>query len=260
MTKAPEHHISKDGSSTLYSSQFGQFYHNPNGAVSESKHIFFETSGLTKALNPDTESLTIFEVGFGTGLNFLLLIDQYLSKKLSFPVHFYSVEAFPIDNDTAALFNFENFLESEKVRESMPKVFSGLKPGMNTITPIESENIHLHLFYGPFQELGSIEHQIDFIFHDPFSPEVNEELWTVDTFLKLKSFSIMNTVLATYCAASKARATMASAGWFISKAPGALGKREMTLGSLNEEKLSAFKRVNEKRLIERLNNGEFSTS
>lgn len=260
MTKAPEHHISKDGSSTLYSSQFGQFYHNPNGAISESKHIFFQTSGLTKALNPDTESLTIFEIGFGTGLNFLLLIDQYLSKKLSFPIHFYSVEAFPIDRNTAALFNFENFLESEKVRESTPKIFASLKPEMNTITPIEGEPIHLHLFYGLFQELESIEHQANFIFHDPFSPEVNGELWTVDTFLKLKSFSMADTVLATYCAASKARAAMASAGWFISKARGALGKREMTLASLNDDKLSAFKRVNEKRLIERLNSGEFSTS
>ncbi|MEQ9263762.1 MAG: tRNA (5-methylaminomethyl-2-thiouridine)(34)-methyltransferase MnmD [Balneolaceae bacterium] len=259
MTKAPEHHISKDGSSTLYSSQFGQFYHNPNGAVSESKHIFFETSGLIKALEPDTESLTIFEVGFGTGLNFFLLIDQYLSKKLSFPIHFYSVEAFPIDSDTAKLFNFENFLASDLVRESVSKVFSGLKPGMNTITPVEGEDINLHLFYGPFEELDSIEHKADFIFHDPFSPEVNKELWTVDTFAKLKSFSITDTVLATYCAASKARASMAAAGWFISKAPGALGKREMTLASLNAEKLSSFKRVNEQRLIERLNEGAFFT-
>lgn len=258
MTKAPELHISKDGSSTLFSQQFEQFYHNPNGAVSESRHIFFDTSGLSRKLHPDTESLTIFEVGFGTGLNFLLLLDEYLSKDLSFPINFYSVEAFPIDSGTASSFNYDEFLNHHKISDSLRIIFSTLKKGLNSISPIENESIRLNLFYDTFEELDAIEHSADFIFHDPFSPEVNEELWTVDTFQKLKSFSNPNTILATYCAASKARASMAKAGWFVSRAPGALGKREMTLASINEDLLKNYKRLNEKRLKERLDKGEFA--
>jgi len=48
------------------------------------------------------------------------------------------------------------------------------------------------------------------------------------------------------------------AGWKISRAPGALGKREMTLASLDEKNLDGFKRVNEQRLIERYHQGDFN--
>lgn len=257
MNNSPKHTISKDGSSSLYSNQFGQFYHNPNGAVSESKHVFFDAAGLTDTLNNNAETLSIFEVGFGTGLNFLLLSDQYLSNKLSFPVHFYSLEAFPVDKETAKKFNFGDFLRNKELVKVLPNIFEQIKPGKNTFQPYSNLEIYLHLFYGIFDKIVDIEHQIDFIFQDAFSPEVNEELWSFEAFHKLASFSNHDVMLSTYCAASKARANMAKAGWFIARAPGALGKREMTIASLNEEKLSSFKRVNEKRLIERLESGEF---
>lgn len=257
MNNSPKHTLSKDGSSTLYSKRFGQFYHNPNGAVSESKHVFFDAPGLTNALNNNPETLSIFEVGFGTGLNFLLLSDLYLSNKLSYPVQFYSVEAFPVDKETAEKFNFGDFLLNKQLVKALPNIFEQIKPGQNTFQPYSNIEIYLHLFYGKFDEFVDIEHQIDFIFQDAFSPEVNEELWSYEAFHKLASFSKHNTMLSTYCAATIARAAMAKAGWFIARAPGALGKREMTIASLNEEKLSSLKRVNEKRLIERLKSGEF---
>lgn len=257
MSDSSEYHLSKDGSSTLYSHKFGQYYHNPNGAISESKYVFFDAPGLTNALGQEHDQLTIFEVGFGTGLNFLLLLDQYLSKNLSFPVHFYSVEAFPIDEEMASKFNFSDFLIHKELIEVLPNIFRQLRPGKNTFHPIPNKEVQLHLFYCPFKEIISIDHSVDFIFQDAFSPEVNEELWSVDTFKKLKSFCETDAVMATYCAASKARAAMAKAGWFIGRASGALGKREMTIASLSKEKLTHLKRVNEKRLIERFDAREF---
>lgn len=256
-TNSPDHHISKDGSSTLYSQQFGQYYHNPNGAISESKQVFFETSGLLETFETDSKSVSIFEVGFGTGLNFLLLLDYYLRKNLSIPVHFYSVEAFPINEKKAALLNFSKLLENEKLDNILTNIFNQLKSGKNVFTPIPEKDIHLHLFYGTFKELEPLETSVDFIFQDAFSPEVNRELWSYEAFEKLASFSSEHTVLTTYCASSKARAAMAKANWFIAKTRGALGKREMTIASLSENKLTDFKRVNEKRLIERWDNNEF---
>jgi hypothetical protein len=50
---------------------------------------------------------------------------------------------------------------------------------------------------------------------------------------------------------------MAWAGWFIARVPGTLGKREMTLASLNPDLLQPYRRVNEKRLAERYELGEF---
>ncbi|GAB5409951.1 MAG: tRNA (5-methylaminomethyl-2-thiouridine)(34)-methyltransferase MnmD [Balneolaceae bacterium] len=257
MSDFSEYHLSKDGSSTLYSTKFQQFYHNPNGALSESKLVFYETSGLVDDLDSGIDSLSIFEVGFGTGLNFLLLLDLYLSKHLSYPIHFYSVEAFPISQKSASKLNYCDFFEHKEFDEVLPNIFKELKPGENIFKPFPSSEVTLHLFYSSFSDIQSIDHPIDFIFHDAFSPEVNQELWSVSTFQKLSSFCKQDAVLTTYCAASKARAAMSKAGWFVRRAPGALGKREMTIASLDKKKCSHLKRINEQRLIERWDAGEF---
>ena len=256
-TDSTTHHFSKDGSSTLYSNQFGQFYHNPNGAVSESNHVFFDVPSVDENLKREQVSLTFFEVGFGTGLNLLLLMDRYLKLKLNIPIHFYSVEAFPVSQKLAENFNFGEFLSHPELQQIIPDIFGKLKPGMNNFNPLPGKNFQIHLFQGYFDELTEIEQKADFIFHDAFSPEVNPELWTVRTFQLLASFSKPQVVLSTYCASSKARAAMAKAGWKLAKAQGALGKREMTVASLNEDQLIHLKRVNEARLIERFDSGEF---
>ncbi|MEX0723254.1 MAG: tRNA (5-methylaminomethyl-2-thiouridine)(34)-methyltransferase MnmD [Gracilimonas sp.] len=253
---SPEIHSTKDGSSTLYSDQFDQFYHNPNGAATESIHVFFETSGLMEHLD-EIESLTILEVGFGTGLNFLLLTDLLKERKINIPVRFYSIEAFPVDAETAKDFDFTGHIKHRELNSILPDVFDMIKPGMNTLAPIDELDIELHLFYSTFDKFNPEDLQVDYIFHDPFSPEVNEELWTKETFLKLHSFSKQETVLATYCAASKARGAMCAAGWNVARTQGALGKREMTLASLSAERLKGFKRVNEKRLAHRYETGDF---
>jgi tRNA U34 5-methylaminomethyl-2-thiouridine-forming methyltransferase MnmC len=253
---APQLHQSKDGSSTLYSEKFDQFYHNPNGAASESLHVFFETPGLFDFLKKE-ESVTILEVGFGTGLNLLLLIDFLKANEIGIPVNYFTIEAFPIDAPTSKTLNFEGHLTHKTLTDILPEVFGNLQPGMNNFRPDSSVNVELNVFAGSFSDFNPDEIQADFIFHDPFSPEVNEELWTADTFMKLKSFSSPNAVLATYCAASKARGAMCSAGWFVARTQGALGKREMTVASLNEENLSEFKRVNEERFAKRYRENDF---
>jgi len=249
-------HTTKDGSSTLYSEQFDQYYHNPNGAASESLYVFFEQSGLFNVLET-VNSLTIFEIGFGTGLNFLLLADHLLKNKIDTKVEFYSIEAFPIDKQTASEISFEEHLSKQKVKEALPDIFDSLKPGMNTLRPFQDTDITLHLFYGNFEDFSPTGLSADFIFHDAFSPEVNSELWTDSAFKKLADFSHPKTIMTTYCAASKARAAMCVADWYVAKTRGALGKREMTIASRSADNLEAFKRLNEGRLAERYRKGDF---
>tara|TARA_R110002124_G_scaffold280490_2_gene453793 strand:+ start:32249 stop:33025 length:777 start_codon:yes stop_codon:yes gene_type:complete len=256
MNDRPDHHITKDGSSTLYSKKYDQYYHNPNGSVSESKYLFFETPNVVQVLR-ENKLVTFFETGFGTGLNFLLLLDYYLSNECKSEVHFYSVEAFPVSAGQVKEFNYASFSDFRELDPVLKNVFTNLKEGMNVIKPLDEVDITLHLFIGRFENFKAEKIQADFVFHDAFSPEVNEELWTVSTFEKLKSMAKSDAVLSTYCAASKARAAMAVAGWKLAKAKGALGKREMTLTSLSDEKLTEFKRLNEERLIERFKAGDF---
>lgn len=264
MTEKPSNPIIKktgDGSTSLYSPKYDQMYHNPHGAVSESRHVFFETNNLLKALK-EKDSVNIFEVGFGTGMNLLLTLDYLRQSGLQATINFYSVEAYPIDAEITENFEFKNEPWLRKSLIILRSILQDLTPGMNRIQL--TDHLSLHLWFGFFDDLFDehekkplINHKMDFIFHDAFSPEVNEELWKPDTFEKLASISNDDAVLSTYCAASSARAAMAVAGWKIARAPGAVGKREMTLASLDSDKLEAFKRVNEKRLAERFEQGDF---
>ena len=79
-----------DGSNTIYNPQVGENYHSKHGALQESKHVFVN-SGLRYFLNGNTNSTTditkheevaVLEVGFGTGLNFLLSADFCTDKNI----------------------------------------------------------------------------------------------------------------------------------------------------------------------------------
>lgn len=249
MPDQPHIQETRDGSTTLYSPQFSQTYHNRAGAVTESRHVFFETPGVPEKLD-NNEDINILEIGFGTGLNLVLLLDYLQKIGSSSVVTFTSVEAFPISPKTAEELDFGKELEQLDYKPILKNIFSSLKNGWNRFEI--SPHVTLNIFSGTFEDLQQDDENLhDFIFHDPFSPEANPEGWTPELFKKIAGWCKPDALLATYCAASKARASMAAAGWKVARAPGAPGKREMTLASLVVEKLKGLKRVNEKRLIKR---------
>ncbi|MCH8557132.1 MAG: hypothetical protein LAT84_04900 [Balneolia bacterium] len=251
--------LSKDGSHTLYSESQGSYYHNPNGAVEESIHVYFEQSGIIGALRGN-KPVSVMEIGFGTGLNLLLLANLALKLESSSAVTFTSVEAYPIGFDQAQQLNYRDFLEHPELFDQMLPVFSGLNSGGEAITlqkigPVQAV-IHKCLF-DDFEPGAHHPAPFTHILHDPFDPVVSPELWTPEVFARLKSLSSDEAVMVTYGASSRARAAMAVGGWFIARAPGALGKREMTVASMAETSLDGLKRLNEHRLRERWRAGDF---
>lgn len=60
-----------DGSRTLHSDRYAQTYRSLHGALTESRHVFLEGSGVAERLRAG-RSTAVLEVGFGTGLNFLV--------------------------------------------------------------------------------------------------------------------------------------------------------------------------------------------
>lgn len=249
-------YLCKDGSHTLYSEKFHQHYHNPNGAIAESKHVFFDTPGLIDNIKR-SNSYHIFEVGFGTGLNLLLLLDLLNGVNTNSEIVFRSVEAYPLNLEQAMRLNYPEKLELMNASEILACIFRNLNPGLNRIQV--KKNVLLKLFIGTFNQHPDPDYKFNSILFDPFSPDANPDLWSNHVFKKLASWSSRDVLLSTYGAASAARAAMAAAGWKVAQAPGALGKREMTIAALDPEKLTGYKRVNENRLTERYRNGDFRT-
>lgn len=218
--------LSGDGSHTLYSEKFGQFYHNPKGAVAESLHVFFNQSDIVDRLTSGKD-VHILEVGFGSGLNLLLLCDIYAQVKSNSKVCYQSIEAWPIDIETASRLNYGSFMNHFDISGQLIQIFGQLSAG--SADQLVHENIHVNVFKGLFGDFSSDKERFHYVFHDAFSPMVNPELWNSQVFTSIYNWCAAGATLTTYCAATAARKAMNDSGWSVSKAPGALGKREMSI-------------------------------
>jgi tRNA U34 5-methylaminomethyl-2-thiouridine-forming methyltransferase MnmC len=250
----PELILTRDGSHTVYSPQFDQHYHNPNGAIAESRYVFFEQSGLLEALT-NQQQITILEVGFGTGLNLLVLLDYYLQQESTAQIDYYSIEGFPLAPETASEFNYNEQLTHPQNSLDIADILGNLSKGMNDFAI--TDTVSAHIFYGMFDDFEPGNINADYLFHDAFSPGANPELWTRETFTKLKNWSAREAILTTYSAASKAQGALASAGWKVAKTTGALGKREMIVASPAADHLAELNRIDEERYARRYKQGDF---
>jgi len=246
--------VTNDGSISLYSSKYNQPYHNPNGAYSESRHVFLEPSPVSTKLKNRTH-LSVFETGFGTGLNLLLLMDTLIENDQNQKLNYFTIEAALIPGNFLKQSGYEELLANPFLVNELADAVECCKPGNNRFGI--GKNITVNLYNGLFKNFALENTTVDIVFHDPFSLQVNTELWSKHVFETLYGWSAGEAVLTTYAAASKARAAMAAAGWHVVRAPGALGKREMTLAAKQASLLNGFKRVNEQRLVRRLESGDF---
>jgi len=70
-----------DGSHSLLNESLNETYHSVHGAIRESIHVFID-HGIDYAFNLNPGPLSVFEVGFGTGLN-ALLTARFAGEKQS---------------------------------------------------------------------------------------------------------------------------------------------------------------------------------
>lgn len=204
----------KDGSHTLYSPQFNEIYHSRNGALAESTHIFIN-SGLA---NCNKQTINIFEVGFGTGLNAFLTWIFAESKCVK--INYGSIELYPLAAELVLKINYPNILgAAEKFNQLHNAPWNknvSLSPGFS----LHKINASLLAFNQPLQG-------IDIIYFDAFSPEKQPELWTAEVFAKMYNLLANGGFLLTYCSKSTIRHNMEQAGFKVEKLPGPYGKREM---------------------------------
>lgn len=203
-----------DGSHTVYNSLVNECYHSVHGARAESEHIFIR-SGLHEMHRTD---ISVFEVGFGTGLNALLTLEEALQKHLS--VRYTAVERYPIEPNLYERLNygttpyeralFLSLHRAEWEREVPLCDCFSLKKTEADFTQIE------------FSE------QFDLVYFDAFSPERQPEMWSEELFAKLYNAMNEGGVLVTYCAKGVVRRTMQAVGFRVERIAGPTGgKREI---------------------------------
>jgi tRNA U34 5-methylaminomethyl-2-thiouridine-forming methyltransferase MnmC len=94
-----------DGSKTIHLPDWNESYHSKHGAVQEAQHVFIK-SGLSEISKPE---INILEIGFGTGLNAMLTLNN--AKEMGQSIHYSGLEAYPVQLDELKNLNYEKLPE-----------------------------------------------------------------------------------------------------------------------------------------------------
>ena len=216
MESDPQLKITMDGSHTLYVKELDEHYHSHFGAITESKHVFIN-AGLRAAIG---NSINIFEMGFGTGLNaFLTLADVKGSGK---SIHYTGLEKHPLGSKTYRSLNYSSLISD---------------PGGDYFIPLHecpwdaditiTKEFTLRKIEGDITSLEIID-QFDLVYYDAFGPDKQPELWTAEIFSRTYRSMRSGAILTTYSSKGQVRRNMEEAGFRIEKLAGPPGKRDMT--------------------------------
>lgn len=208
-----------DGSKTLYHEKVGEHYHSKHGALGESKHVFLE-SGLKFWLDLHQKTnVSVLEIGFGTGLNFLVAADYCTRSGVTF--QYKGVETDPLSQGLIASSGYQDYVDSD-----IWVCF--LKTYAQALT--ESVRLNEVVQYGigvqPIMEYSTKE-RFDVVFFDAFAEIHQPEMWTPETLAHVASLMKPDGVFVTYAITGNLKRAMKALGFEIEKAPGAPGKREM---------------------------------
>ncbi|MET0464017.1 MAG: tRNA (5-methylaminomethyl-2-thiouridine)(34)-methyltransferase MnmD [Chitinophagaceae bacterium] len=212
--------ITRDGSHSISIPEMKVMYHSIHGALQESVHVFIN-AGLhyIKEKFPD-QSMHILEIGFGTGLNALLTIQECLFS--STPVFYTSLEPYPLEIEKTSLLNYPGLLKSPELQEYFDQLHNSEWEKEISIL----SNFTLHKKKISLQNFSSSP-QFQVIYFDAFAPTAQAELWTTEMFEKLYQALLPGGILVTYCSKSIVRRAMEAAGFKVTKPQGPWGKREM---------------------------------
>lgn len=212
----------EDGSHTLFNVNKNENYHSIHGAVQESMHVFI--SAGYRYLNASAQTMNILEIGFGTGLNTLLTIMDYVDNYDSHVklINYYGIEPFPISQEIVWNLNYCDFLGKPDLKDKFFQLHS-LPP---FIPHKILDDFHFTRVEQKFEDYIP-DVLFDLVFLDAFSPETEPGLWRRDIFEKI--FAIMNRggVLVTYCSKGVVRRSLQECGFFVERIPGPPGKHEM---------------------------------
>jgi tRNA U34 5-methylaminomethyl-2-thiouridine-forming methyltransferase MnmC len=204
-----------DGSHSLLNEALNETYHSRHGAIRESQHVFIEHGLNCRIKQHQLRSISILEVGFGTGLNALLSVHEAIHKNVK--IAYSTLEKFPIQPEIWRTLNYPDpydlFNELHQVE-------------WHRWMEINS-NFKLLKLKDSLQEVMLLPDQFDLIYFDAFAPNKQPEMWEHALLEKISKSMNSGAVFVTYCAKGQLKRDLKSLGLVVESLPGPPGKREM---------------------------------
>lgn len=206
-----------------FSAQFGDVYFSREGGAAETEYVFLGGNDLPNRWQHRSH-FTIFETGFGTGLNFLCTAEMW--QKNAKPeqwLYYISVEKHPID-----IYDLRRLHGNHPLLLQLPPVIPGFHWHI-----FEEERIALLLIYADLATaLSDLDAKIDAWFLDGFAPAKNPDMWSDALYEGMQNLSADGATFATYTAAKSVRDGLEKAGFYYERVKGFGHKKHMLRGAL----------------------------
>ena len=212
-----------DGSHSIHNDKINETYHSIHGSIAESNHVYIN-SGFKYILDRGKEKdISVLEIGFGSGLNFLLLKKYIEKKRLS--IYYHTIEPFPLPEDIYKKLNYVKLLGDD------------LRDVYHTIHNLDEKEIKIgnditfRKSIKTLEEVSLENNYYDTIFFDAFAPSKQPEIWSFQNLSKVYNSMKKDAVLVTYCSSSKFKKTLNDVGYKVDVLRGPVGKKEMVRAS-----------------------------
>lgn len=215
----------RDG--VLFAKDYDDVYFDERDGLSETQYVFIGGSNLVKKLNSHMH-LTIAETGFGTGLNFLGVLDL-MDKFPNRQIDYISFESRPLPANIIAQSHvaFPALAAlSKELLANLPPNWPGLH-----LRHFKQGRVRLHLHYGLAEDnLSQANFLANIWFLDGFSPAKNPDIWSHDVLAHIGRLTHIGGSLASFTAARMVLDGLKAAGFTMSKKRGFGRKRNMITG------------------------------
>jgi tRNA 5-methylaminomethyl-2-thiouridine biosynthesis bifunctional protein len=225
----------------MYSEKFQDIYFNEEG-IEESQYVFIEGNQLHERFMLPKD-FSVCELGFGTGLNFLLTAKIFLEKNQDHTLYYYSIEKYPLKpaEIQKALNRFlEISLQLKGLIDLFKKIYYPIE-GFSTV--YLHPRIRLTLMIGDVVDMLRLipdNSKFDAWYLDGFAPSKNPEMWREEIYQEMARLSYNQTTFATFSSAGIVKRGLIKNGFIIQKRKGFKNKKEMLCGYFlsNEQKIS----------------------
>lgn len=206
---------------------FGDVYYDLGGPA-EVERVFLGPAAFETRTADPAGTFTVGELGFGTGLNFIVAAQAARSR-----LHFISVERHPLSIDDMAR-SLAPWKTAFPLARDLVEHYPPLVPGWHRRL-FEAGRIQLSVYFGDVRDaLADLERQqrrgVDAWFLDGFAPRRNPAMWRDELFEVMARLSAHRASVTTFTAAGDVRRSLARSGFEVRRVDQRPHKRHSTAG------------------------------
>ena len=224
----------------IYSNLYKDIYFDKKHGIKETQHNFIKANNLDSRFK-NSDKFIISELGFGTGLSFLMTLKLWKeTKKPNAKLIYISFESAPLTK--IELNNVYKKVSGVKILfNQLIKKLPILYQSTHRIF-FDSENVELILIYDDFNSLKNFKFKADAWFLDGFAPKKNKSAWNSKLFEQIYLSTKFQGTFSTFTSAGHVRRGLSNSGFSVSKVAGFGNKKESLIG-IKKPPLSKINKV-----------------